>query len=156
MIKIDKQSLAEHLRTRIEIPRLPNRLLSTLAIAVGLLVPAISVRADQCMLIPKQQALLAMTRLEPGETIYSLCELCGEKQPQPIVIKTIELVNDPGTKLWQVKINDRGIDLAYTYVRSNDLNDRQPRSISPNNSQINLSILAKCPATGFTPILSIK
>jgi hypothetical protein len=157
---MDKQSLAEpchwHYGTRIEMPRLPNRLLSTISIALGLLIPAISAHADQCMLIPKQQALAAMTRLEPGETIYSLCELCGEKQPQPIVIKTIELVNDPGTKLWQVKINDRGIDLAYTYVRSNDLNDRQPKSIAPTNSQINLSILAKCPATGFTPILSIK
>jgi hypothetical protein len=136
----------------IEIPRLSNRLLSTIVITFSLLLSAISADADQCMLIPKQQALAAMTRLEPGETIYSLCELCGEKQPQPITIKTIDLVNDPRTKLWEVKINDRGIDLAYTYVRSNDLNDGRSRT----HSQINLSIIAKCPATGFTPILSIK
>ncbi|WP_310422923.1 hypothetical protein [Chamaesiphon sp. VAR_48_metabat_135_sub] len=123
---------------------------------IGLLLSAISADADQCMLIPKQQALAAMTRLEPGETVYSLCELCGEKQPQPIVIKKIDLVSDPRTKLWEVKINDRGIDLAYTYVRSNNLNDRRSTSSTATNSQINLSIIAKCPATGFTPILSIK
>jgi hypothetical protein len=127
-----------------------------LSIGLSLLLPAIPANADQCMLIPKQQAIAAMSRLEPGQTIYSLCELCGERKPQPITIKTLELVNDPSSKLWQIKINDREIDLAYTYVRSQDFNTRSSRDRSETNSQINLSIIAKCPATGFTPILSIK
>ena len=140
----------------IELRGFSGRLLSTIVITLTVLLPALSARADQCMLIPKQQALAAMTRLEPGDKIYSLCELCGEKQPKAIRIKTIELVNDPRTKLWEIKINDRGIDLAYTYVRSKDLNDRQSKSTIETHSQINLSIIANCPATGFTPILSIK
>jgi hypothetical protein len=148
MIKMGKQPIG--------IPRRLNRWLSTISTTFSLVLMAISAHADQCMLIPKQQALAAMARLEPGDTIYSLCELCGEKQPQKIAVKTIELINDPGTKLWQVKINDREIDLAYTYVRSHDLNDRQPRSTIKTNSQINLSILANCSATGIKPILSIK
>ena len=140
----------------IKMPRLQHRLLLTIATTLSLLLPAISARADQCALIPKQQALAAMSRLEPGEIIYSLCELCGEKQPQPVVIKKIELANDISSKLWRITINNREIDLAYTYVRANELTDRRSRSKINNNSQINLSIIAKCPATDFTPILSIK
>jgi hypothetical protein len=140
-------------RKTLHLPRLTVGLLSTIAMTLSF---AISARADQCMLIPKRQALAAIARLEPGQTIYSLCELCGEKKPRSIEVKTIELSNDPSSKLWQIKINDSGIDLAYTYVRSNNLNDRQQRSSVGTNSYINLSITAKCPATGFTPILSIK
>jgi hypothetical protein len=140
----------------MQIEYLSTRLAAMIAVIFSLLMTAKTALADQCMLVPKQQALAAMTRLEPGQTIYSLCELCGEKQPKPIVIKTIELINDPSTKLWGIKINSSGVDLAYTYVRSHDLNDRQSRSKPDTNSQINLSIIAKCPATGFTPILSIK
>jgi hypothetical protein len=129
-----------------------------LKIFVGLsvIIPAIPANADQCMMIPKQQAIAAMSRLEPGQTIYSLCELCGERKPQPITIKTIELINDPSSKLWEIKVNGREIDLAYTYVRSQDFNTRNPRDAIETNSQINLSIIAKCPAKGFTPIISIK
>jgi hypothetical protein len=127
-----------------------------LFVGVSLVLPAFPASADQCMLVPKQQAIAAMSRLEPGQTIYSLCELCGERKPQPIMIKTIELINDPSSKLWQIKVNDREIDLAYTYVRSQDFNTRSSRDRIDTNSQINLSIIAKCPAKGFTPIISIK
>jgi hypothetical protein len=148
MMKMDNQTM--------EIPQRQNYWLSTISIVFSLGLTAIPAYADQCMLIPKQQALAAMARLEPGDNIYSLCELCGEKQPQKIAVKTIELVNEPRTKLWQVKINNREIDLAYTYVRSQDFNDSRSRSTIENRPQINLSIIANCPATGIKPILSIK
>lgn len=140
----------------IKVHNLANGWCLKISIGLSLLLPAIPASADQCTLIPKQQAIAAMSRLEPGQTIYSLCELCGERKPQPITIKTIELINDPGSKLWQIKINNREIDLAYTYVRSQDFNERRSREPIETNSQINLSIIAKCPAQGFTPILSIK
>jgi hypothetical protein len=142
----------------ITIDRITKIRLFTIATGLGLLLPVAAAHADQCQLIPKQQALAAMNRLEPGQTIYSLCELCGESLPQKIVIKTIELKHDPDSKLWEIKINDRGIDLAYTYVKAIDLNiDRdKPERNRSTSSQINLSIVAKCPAKGFTPIISIK
>jgi hypothetical protein len=140
----------------IRIDKLSSGWCLKLSIGLSLLLPAIPANADQCMLIPKSQAIAAMSRLEPGQKIYSLCELCGERKPQPITIKTIELINDPGSKLWQIKINDRQIDLAYTYIRSQNFNDSRSPDAIETNSQINLSIIAKCPAKGFTPIISVK
>ena len=140
------------------IDRITKIRLFMIATGLGLLFPVAAAHADQCQLIPKQQALAAMNRLEPGQRIYSLCELCGERLPQPIVIKTIELKHDLDSKLWEIKINDRGIDLAYIYVNAIDLNndrDKPDRNRS-SSSQINLSIVAKCPAKGFTPIILIK
>ena len=141
---------------RLDILGLKQQLLITIATTLSICLSAVSARADQCMLIPKQQALAAMSRLEVGAKIYSLCELCGEKQPQLITIHKVELANDPSSKLWQLEINDRQIDLAYTYVRANELSDRSSRSQLDRNSYINLSLIAKCPATGFKPILSIR
>jgi hypothetical protein len=154
--KIDIKSELMREQT-IEIHNLANGWCLKLSIVgLSLMLSAIPASADQCLLIPKQQAIAAMSRLEPGQTIYSLCELCGERKPQPIKIKTIELVNEPSSKLWQIKVNDREIDLAYIYVRSQDFNARNSRDSSETNSQINLSLIAKCPAKGFTPIISIK
>jgi hypothetical protein len=52
--------------------KLSTRILSTIAIGLSFGISAISARADQCMLVPKQQALAAMNRLEPEQTIYTL------------------------------------------------------------------------------------
>jgi hypothetical protein len=125
-----------------------------LSIAFSLLIPTVAARADQCALVPKQQALDAISRLDPGQVIYQLCELCGEKQPRLIVVKTVSLSSHPQTNLWRVKINNNDIDLAYTYVESSITKvDRQQRRLP---SWINLSLLANCPADGYTPILTIK
>jgi hypothetical protein len=109
--------------------------------AGGFITPA---RADQCAWVGKSQAIAALNYLSIGQTIYNFCELCGDKVPKPILINKLAVANTPDGKLWQVSVNNENIDLAYTYVRY------EPKY------QVNLAILTKCPADGFTPVLSIK
>ncbi len=118
-----------------------------LAIAISLIIPTVAARADQCALVPKPQAVAALAKLEIGQTIYQLCELCGEQKPKPVVIKKLNLISDPQTNLAAVKVNDRSIDFAYTYIAEGD---QKP------NSWVNLSTLTNCPAEGYTPIITIK
>jgi hypothetical protein len=143
--------LVSHLLVKISINIGQQMKIIILSIAFGLLLPVVAAHADQCALVPKRQALDAITRLDPGQTIYQLCELCGEKKPQPIVVKTVALTNYPQTNLWRIKINDSDIDLAYTYVESSITH-----RLKKPGSWINLSLLANCPADGYTPILTIK
>ncbi len=128
------------------------RLPSIVTVILSLLSPEIA-RADQCVWVSKQQALAAMARLEPGQTIYSLCEPCGEKKPQSIVIKTIALNNIPESRppAWKIKINDREIDFAYTYLMRRDKNQQ-----SKANFLVNLSMIANCPANDISPTIPIK
>lgn len=114
---------------------------ASLVWAGGLITP---VWADQCAWVGKSQAIAALNYLSIGQTVYSFCELCGEKVPKPVLINKLAVTSAPDGKLWQVSVNNENIDLAYTYVRY------EPKY------QVNLAILTKCPADGFAPVLSIK
>lgn len=93
--------------------------------------------ADQCAYTSKQQAIAAVTRLDEGQTIYELCEPCGDTVPRTLKIKSVSAGTVGYEFLWGVKVNDRNIDLAYTYV--NDSNNK--------NRKVNLANLASCPAS---------
>ncbi len=99
--------------------------------------------ADQCSYITKEQALNAVSRLNLKDTIYLLCEPCGEKIPRSTVIKSLSATTVNYQDYWQVKVNDQGIDLAYVFVNS-----------SIDNSLINLAALSNCPARSVSTILS--
>jgi hypothetical protein len=122
------------------------------AIAFSLAIPAIA-RADQCALIPKSQALTAIAHLDPGNRIYEFCELCGDKQPRSVLINTVVLASDANPNLWEIKVNGKGIDLAYTYVnyKGAPLNYGRGKFSRP---QVNLALISNCPADGYTPIIS--
>lgn len=100
--------------------------------------------ADQCQLVGKSQALAALNYLSIGQTIYNFCELCGDKTPQPIQINKIAVTSGEDGKLWQVAVNNKNIDLAYTYIRY------EPKY------QVSLAVITKCPTQGVTPVLKIK
>ena len=72
--------------------------------------------ADQCSYISKPQAIAAFSHLNLGQRIYSFCELCGDRVPQPVVVKSLSIANTPSGGYWQVLVNGRNIDLAYTYI----------------------------------------
>jgi hypothetical protein len=107
----------------------------------GLAMPAL---ADQCQLVGKSQALAALNYLSIGQTIYSFCELCGDKTPKPIRINKIAVTSGDDGKLWRVLVNNENIDLAYTYIRY------EPKY------QVSLAVITKCPTQGVTPVLNIK
>ena len=87
----------------------------TLSYCAVLCFPALAVR---CSYITKEQAKRAISRLKLNQTIYLLCEPCGEKTPQPTMITNLSMETVNYQNFWQVKVNDKGIDLAYVFVDS--------------------------------------
>lgn len=102
-----------------------------------------SALADQCAYITKEQAQTAVSRLSLDLTIYSLCEPCGDKIPQPMTIESLGIETVDYQDYWQVKVNNEGIDLAYIYVNS-----------GVDGNFLNLAAVANCQATQVSPILS--
>ena len=95
--------------------------------------------ADQCAYISKQQAITAISRLSLNDTIYYLCEPCGEKAAQEASIYSLGAGSVGYEDYWQVQVNKKGIDLAYVFVDSK-LDDQL----------VNLAIAADCKVTGVS------
>ncbi|MBY0516641.1 MAG: hypothetical protein K2P81_07030 [Bacteriovoracaceae bacterium] len=89
--------------------------------AVMCLVVAAPVFADQCAYVTKQQAKKAVIALINAKEIHELCEPCGETVAQKVVLKSIAMnpTNYQGT--YEVTVNGKGIDAAYTYVNKSNL-----------------------------------
>lgn len=102
--------------------------------------------ADQCAYITKQQAIAAVSRLEKGQTIYKLCEPCGEKVPQAVNINSVSAGTVGYENYWGVKVNEQNIDLAYTYINTSNNKDRK----------VNLATLARCPAQNVSRFILLS
>ena len=74
--------------------------------------------ADQCAYVSKEQALAAVSRLQVGQTIYQLCEPCGNRISSPIRIQALSAATTGSQDFWEVKVNGASIDLAYTFINS--------------------------------------
>ncbi len=96
-----------------------------------------SVFADQCAYISKSQAKKALGMALKGRVIESLCEPCGQTEPEYIDVKSIGIRDVNYDSFWELQVNGEGVDLAYTYI------DGQ-----------NLSKLSDCPSQGVSPNLN--
>ena len=96
-----------------------------------------AVYAAQCAYTSKQQAIAAVARLEKGQTIYQLCELCGDTAPKALKINSVSAGTVGYELYWGVKVNEQTIDLAYTYIDDG----------KNKNRKVNLANLASCPAS---------
>lgn len=92
--------------------------------------------ADQCAHISKQQAITAVSRLSLNDTIYYLCEPCGEKVAEEALIYSLGAGSVDFEDYWQVQVNEEGIDLAYVFVDS-----------KLDGQLVNLAIAADCEVT---------
>lgn len=101
--------------------------------------------ADQCAYITKQQAIAAVSRLEKGQTIYKLCEPCGEI-PQAVKINSVSAGTVGYENYWGVKVNEQNIDLAYTYINTSNNKERK----------VNLATLARCPAQNVSSFILLS
>ncbi|MGB5770916.1 MAG: hypothetical protein WBM32_13765 [Crocosphaera sp.] len=113
----------------------------TLAIII-ILLSSRATYADQCSYVDKEQALKAATFLQLNQLIYLFCEPCGETTPRPVTIQSISVGTVGYQNFWQLSINNKGVDLAYTYV---------PSSIE--QKPINLAALSGCTAEGVSPFI---
>lgn len=95
--------------------------------------------ADQCQLIKREYVNNALQHIKLGSIIVKHCEPCGDKDfhgqakhlVNSISAEKTQLSNKP---LWEVKINGKGVDLAYTYIETGD------------GTYVNLSKLSYCPS----------
>lgn len=73
--------------------------------------------ADQAAYISEAQAKKAASFLEKKGAVMHFCAPCGDSEATFEKIETIESVHTGYENYWEVKINGKGVDLAYLYYR---------------------------------------
>ena len=101
--------------------------------------------ADQCAYISKEQAIAAISRLSLNDTIYNLCEPCGDKIAEPSLIFDLGAATVDYKNYWQVMVNGKGIDLAYVFVDS-----------GLDGKLVNLAIAADCEVTSVSATIDAE
>ena len=101
--------------------------------------------ADQCSYISKEQALTAVSRLNLGDTIYQLCEPCGDETSTTVEIESLSAGTVGYQDFWGVNVNQQNIDLAYVFIES-----------GLESPPINLAAVSGCPATSVSPTLPVE
>lgn len=81
------------------------------------LVLAVPVFADQAAYISEKEAKKAVKLLKDEKMIIHFCEPCGDTSQEAVVIETIEAVKTGYEDYWEVKVNGKGIDLAYVFYQ---------------------------------------
>lgn len=71
--------------------------------------------ADQAAYITEKQAKKAAEFLKKKDKIKHFCAPCGDKESRVEEIETVEAVPTGYENYWEVKVNGKGIDLAYVY-----------------------------------------
>ncbi len=75
----------------------------------------VPVFADQAAWVTRTQAARALEILARHEVIKHYCAPCGDKQAVDERINSIGLFPIEGENYWEIRINDKGVDLAYIY-----------------------------------------
>jgi hypothetical protein len=111
-------------------------------IIAGAAAPA---HADQCAWLDDDSvARRAAAALAAADSVLAFCEPCGDPAPgAPAKVGRVG-TRAVGDGFRELTLDDRGIDLAYTYVRS-----------PGGGVYANLAALAGCPADGVSPTLTI-
>jgi hypothetical protein len=107
--------------------------------SLAIALPAL---ADRCAYVNKEQALSAVSQIDLGDTIYELCEPCGDTQPTPVEIRSLAARTVDYEDFWEVAINNNGIDLAYVFIES-----------GIDSPPINLAAVSGCSASDVSPVL---
>lgn len=89
--------------------------------------------ADQCAYISKTQAQRALKIALEAKSIATLCEPCGETAAKVLETKSIGIHDVNYNGYWELQVNGKGMDLAYTFVNG-----------------LNLSKLAGCESQGVS------
>ena len=108
--------------------------LAAAAIVLGSIVfaPALA-SADQCAFVTPEQSHDAVALIEVGSTIVDFCQPCGDA-PRSVKVTSVTEAETGFEGTWEVSVNGRGIDLAYTFIENGD------------GSYVNLSKMVECPS----------
>ncbi len=91
--------------------------LRTVFCAVLLTAFAAPTFADQAAWVSRAQAAKALEILARHEMIKHYCAPCGDKAAVDERIESIGLFPIRGENYWEIRINGKGVDLAYVYFQ---------------------------------------
>lgn len=75
--------------------------------------------ADQCAYVTHDEAARAALLLQKGSVVGYNCAPCGEVGVQKLeVVSSIQVVSANFQDFSEVRVNGKGIDLAYTYIQT--------------------------------------
>mgnify|MGYP006104981935 CR=1 FL=1 len=100
-------------------------------------------QADQAAWVTKREASKASNFVKIGENIYFFCEPCGDKKPVLKIIKSKQVKSVGEKRFYELKINGKGVDLAYVFVKV-------------KNEYKNLAKLIGIPVEGVSETLALK
>ena len=103
---------------------------------IALFLVTLSAKADQCQLVGQKVAAQSVELILNAHRIDTFCELCGDEAPTPVNLTNVSVFKKDGDWMWEVSLNGKTIDLAYTYVNG-----------------VNLAKVVGCETFGVTPII---
>ena len=115
-----------------------------LIVFAKLLLVCPSAWADQCAYIAKELAIATVSRLNLQDDIYLYCEPCEDKRPKFTKVASLAAKTTEYQDYWEVEVNNKGIDLAYTFIKIDD------------DQYLNLAIAVGCPVQGVSSMLRIS
>lgn len=98
-----------------------------LVMTFTLLVLSTQVWADQCSTLPNDKAIhakkLISKFIKSNEiaVIDIFCEACMDTTPKALVAENVELKNFQVKGYQEIYLNDKPIDLAYTYINGENI-----------------------------------
>lgn len=92
-----------------------NRGIFSFAVSVFFLIAAMSVFADQAAWVSRAEAARALEELAGAEWIRHYCAPCGDKAVRSEAVQSIGLFKIEGENYWEIRVNGKGVDLAYVY-----------------------------------------
>lgn len=121
-------------------------------ILAAVLVPGLAA-ADQCAVVTYDVATKAALVMQPGTNILHYCPRCGagalikEEAVRKVEIAAWDALNTKGL-YHEVKINGKGVDLAYVFVLAEDSAEKRENGIEgPGElSYLNVAAYAGCEA----------
>ena len=99
-------------------------LLSKAIIVTSVMLAGSFAQADQCSYVSKEYAQKAMNllndSLDSDTKIVSWCEPCGQARPakgtEGDAIKTVAVAHTGYQDYYEIQINGKSVDMAYTYI----------------------------------------
>ena len=90
------------------------------SVAIGLIAFSVAplVEADQAAWISKKDADAGAALIVVGQELRGYCAPCGDHAYTARKVASVD-VGQPDPSYWEVRVNGRGVDLAYEYVLSN-------------------------------------
>lgn len=93
--------------------------------------------ADQCAVVNAQMTSKALSVLKDAQTVHEFCEPCGDVRAQKLFIRNVSYRAYDKSN-FEILINGKSIDLAYTYVNG-----------------LNLAKIVGCPTIRVSPAIDL-